>query len=82
MKPALITGGAGFIGSNLVEFLNGKGIVPYVLENWSNLGEKWRNLCGLRYIRVSGVDQVPRDVIIIHLGANVDTRERMSSSLW
>ena len=39
----LVTGGAGFIGSNLVAALTGRGEEVVVLD-WLGSGEKWRNL--------------------------------------
>lgn len=77
----LLTGGFGFIGSNLVEFLNSKGIVPWILEDWDNIGEKWRNVAGLRFRRWAGDCFWPMDVIVA-LGANVSTTEPMNEKLW
>jgi ADP-L-glycero-D-manno-heptose 6-epimerase len=81
--PVVITGGFGFIGSNLIEFLNNKGIIPYVIENWNKVGDGWRNVLGLKYHTI-GLNEISFSipVRIIHLGASVDTTERMSSDLW
>ncbi len=83
-KDIFVTGGGGFIGSNLIEALNARGIVPHVLEDWDNLGEKWRNLRGLRYVRVTRdmIWMVPGLATLVHLAAKVDTREKMNPDLW
>jgi len=50
MKNAIIvTGGAGFIGSNLVRALNERGENNIVIVDRLGTGEKWRNLVGLQY---------------------------------
>ncbi len=84
-KEVFITGGAGFVGANLVEALNARGIVPHVLDDWANLGEKWRNLRGLRYVKVTEENMwltVPGTATLVHLAARVDTREKMNPELW
>jgi ADP-L-glycero-D-manno-heptose 6-epimerase len=40
----VITGGAGFIGSNLVAALEARGGESLVVSDWLGTGEKWRNL--------------------------------------
>ncbi len=84
MKKAqiVITGGAGFIGSNLVEALNQKGEDRIIIVDHLNEGNKWKNLLGLKFL-----DYIERDEFfekiekgyfkevsaIIHLGACSDT---------
>jgi ADP-L-glycero-D-manno-heptose 6-epimerase len=75
----LVTGGAGFIGSNLVAALNADGRSDVVVNDTLGIGEKWRNL-QKRQI----ADFVPPAALfqwlqgrkldaVIHLGANSDT---------
>jgi ADP-L-glycero-D-manno-heptose 6-epimerase len=45
----IVTGGAGFIGSNLVKGLNDKGLRDILIIDNLGKGEKFRNLVGLRY---------------------------------
>jgi len=40
----LVTGGAGFIGSNVVASLNEAGATDIVVNDWLGTGDKWRNL--------------------------------------
>lgn len=80
-----ITGGAGFIGSNLVRILNKNGIKPIILENLEKLEDKWRNIANLDYYLYDNLLCVPNsktDDILIVLGANVDTTESFNLGLW
>jgi ADP-L-glycero-D-manno-heptose 6-epimerase len=88
IKNIYITGGFGFIGSNLVEYLNKKGIRPFVIEPLDKIGEKWKNVAGFDF-NLLDISEVGKwnllDLsggILIHLGANVDTTEKMSADLW
>jgi len=45
----IVTGGAGFIGSNLVRALNGAGERDILLVDHLGADEKWRNLVGLHF---------------------------------
>jgi ADP-L-glycero-D-manno-heptose 6-epimerase len=45
----IVTGGAGFIGSQLVRELNARGEDDILIVDRLEEGEKWRNLNGLRY---------------------------------
>ena len=75
----LVTGGAGFIGSNMVASLNEAGHSDVVVNDSLDTGEKWRNL-GKRQL----ADVVPRGALfewlegrnldaVIHLGAISET---------
>src|SRR5258707_8373593 len=75
----LVTGGAGFIGSNVVASLNEAGHSDVVVNDSLDTGEKWRNL-GKRQL----ADVVPPGElfgwldgrkldVVIHLGAISDT---------
>lgn len=46
----IVTGGAGFIGSNLVRALNEKGHEDILIVDDLKDGENWKNLRGLRFI--------------------------------
>ncbi len=45
----VVTGGAGFIGSNIVRELNARGEHDILVVDRLNNGEKWKNLVGLLY---------------------------------
>jgi len=84
MKKAqiIITGGAGFIGSNLVEALNQKGEDRIIIVDHLNEGNKWKNLLGLKFLDYIEKDEFFEKIekgyfkevsAIIHLGACSDT---------
>jgi len=85
MKEIHITGGLGFIGSNLVRYLNEKNITPYVYDTFK--GEQWRNVVGLRFTLRSPEVLLTEGYrgsssVLVHLGANVDTTESFNPTLW
>lgn len=85
----VITGGAGFIGSCLVRYLNNKGLNNIIIAD--NLGktEKWKNLLGKSFIDIVEKENFfqwleGRESSIeafIHLGACTDTLEKDASYL-
>jgi len=75
----LVTGGAGFIGSNLVASLNEAGRADIVVADTLGGGEKWRNLQKRQLADVVPPAELMRWLegrrldAVIHLGANSDT---------
>ncbi len=75
----LVTGGAGFIGSNMVASLNEAGRTDVVVSDWLGSGGKWRNLQKRQLADVVA----PGDLLrwlegrkldgLVHLGAISDT---------
>ena len=78
INNVLITGFAGFIGSSFVEFLNNKGIIPYVYD--PDFAVQYKNLIGLKYHQLNNnvnyqslYDRFHNFSHIIHLGAHSQT---------
>ena len=46
----IVTGGAGFIGSNIVKALNDAGEDKILIVDHLGKSDKWRNLLGLNFI--------------------------------
>lgn len=81
----IVTGGAGFIGSNVVAALNARGEDDVLIVDELGTSEKWKNLRGLRFedvlhkdvFRTAYHDGAFKDVeAVFHLGACSDTTER------
>lgn len=81
----IVTGGAGFVGSNMVRKLNGKGIDEIIIIDEYG-GEKMQNLEGLRFREfidyTDGIKSVYENLLKIdrpeaffHIGANADVLE-------
>jgi len=84
-KTIIVTGAAGFIGRNVVEGLNRRGLTQLLLVDELGTDEKWQNLLGLRYEDLISPDQfldmiedgeVPESSACIHLGACSATTEK------
>ncbi len=82
----LVTGGAGFIGSNLVRTLNERGRSDVVVVDDLRNGHKFRNLVDCEILdlidkdgfleRIGGGARLPeRPEVLFHLGACSDTME-------
>lgn len=79
----IITGAAGFIGSNVVHYLNSKGFENLVLVDDFHESVKWKNLVGARYVDFLSkyevfdwLDEREDDIeAFVHLGANSATTE-------
>jgi ADP-L-glycero-D-manno-heptose 6-epimerase len=79
MSTFLVTGGAGFIGSNVVASLNDAGCVDIVVNDELGSGDKWRNLQKRQVLDIVPPSDLQRWIggrkltAVIHLGANSDT---------
>jgi len=82
MATYVVTGGAGFIGSNLVEALEARGDDVIVVDELGK-GAKWQNLAKRRLLDLVPPGQLfarldagaERPAAVIHLGAISDTTE-------
>jgi len=81
----IVTGGAGFIGSNIVKELNARGEDDILIVDELGTGEKWKNLVGLKYedyldkddLFTVLADGLLNDVeAVYHLGACSATTEK------
>jgi ADP-L-glycero-D-manno-heptose 6-epimerase len=84
-KQSIVTGGAGFIGRNLIAALNAREEDNILVVDRLGSGEKWKNLVGLRYDDLVDIDDfrarvrengLPQTVTVFHLGACSSTTER------
>lgn len=87
----VVTGGAGFIGSNLIRSLNESGESDIIIVDDLGDGEKWKNLRGLKFDRIININSffpwlnsvAQQHVIkfVYHMGANTNTQERNMDTL-
>lgn len=85
----IVTGGAGFIGSGVIRYLNDRGMKNILVVDEFDRSEKWKNLVGKEFVDVLPKSQLSDWLIgneksveaIIHLGACTDTMETDSHFL-
>lgn len=85
----VVTGGAGFIGSCIIRYLNEKGFDNLIVVDELGTSEKWKNLVGKRFLDVLSKHQLfdwlqGKEQAIeafIHLGACSSTVEKDASYL-
>ena len=77
----LVTGGAGFIGSNVVASLNEAGRTDIAVNDILGIGQKWRNLAGRRLAEFVPAGELLRWLegrkldAVVHMGAISSTTE-------
>ncbi len=80
----IVTGGAGFIGSNILAGLEDSGYKDIVVADWLGTDEKWKNIAKRNLADVVLPEQLPDYLVknsskitaIIHMGAISTTTER------
>lgn len=84
-KIFVVTGGAGFIGANVVLALNERGEDRILIVDHLSQGSKWKNLIGLKFedyidredfLTLIEAEKLDNIKAIIHLGACSDTTVR------
>jgi len=86
----IVTGGAGFIGSNVIAALNARGDADILVVDELGADAKWQNLVGLQFAdywekddfrNALQMDRVGEVDVVLHLGACSATTERNASFL-
>ncbi len=89
----VLTGGAGFIGSGILQMLNQQGITDVLVVDALRTGDKWKNLVGKTYIDIvskelfremmAAPDELVEDIeAVIHMGACSSTTEKDADYLF
>ena len=84
----IVTGALGFIGSNMVRYLNGYGLTDILLVDSFGEDDRWKNLVGAKYEDFvdytdnSFYSSINSETVVIHLGAISSTTERDCKKLW
>jgi ADP-L-glycero-D-manno-heptose 6-epimerase len=85
----IVTGAAGFIGSNVVADLNASGKHDLVLVDDLGRGEKWRNIAKRRFDDLIAPGELPSLLsklagceCVYHLGANSSTTAVNADEVW
>jgi len=68
----IVTGGAGFIGSNIVRALNERGRTDILIVDDLNGGDKYKNLIGLRFLDYQHKDDFFKAFVFGDVGLKVD----------
>lgn len=68
----IVTGGAGFIGSNIVRALNERGRMDILVVDNLGSGEKYKNLIGLRFIDYQHKDNFAKNFQRADFGQNIE----------
>ncbi len=82
-RMIVVTGGAGFIGSNLLAGLEAHGARELVCVDWFGSGDKWKNVAKRALVDVLPPEDLPaflaarkgRIETVFHMGANSATTE-------
>jgi ADP-L-glycero-D-manno-heptose 6-epimerase len=84
----VLTGGAGFIGSNIAADLNAAGTTDIVIADSLGTDEKWRNIAKRRFLDIVFPDEIEaflgaRDDVaaIVHMGAVSSTTARDADAI-
>ena len=79
----IVTGGAGFIGSAIVQRLNQLGETDILIVDRLDETDKWKNLAPLRFADyidaddfIESLDELENTAVLLHLGACSATTER------